>query len=238
MLRATHIVGGPGDPGPMAEALRARGDGQVLVPGDGTQRMAPVYAGDVVDSLLSALQGSAEAGTCDLAGPDEMTLNELVLLAQRRAGAHPPCARAPGPAGRAVPPRAAHRRRRSHVAPLPGRRLQRHAGPGHRPALAARGMELAMDLSTEYLGLKLPHPFMPGASPLADDLDTVRRLEDAGAPPSRCARSSRSRSRASRCRPSSTWTATASRSRRRSRTSPARSASSSGPRSTSSTCSA
>ena len=27
----------------------------------------------------------------------------------------------------------------------------------------------------------LPHPLMPGASPLVDDLDTVRRLEDAGA---------------------------------------------------------
>jgi dihydroorotate dehydrogenase (fumarate) len=38
-----------------------------------------------------------------------------------------------------------------------------------------------MDLSTSYLGLKLPHPFMPGASPLVDDLDTVKRLEDAGA---------------------------------------------------------
>jgi dihydroorotate dehydrogenase (fumarate) len=38
-----------------------------------------------------------------------------------------------------------------------------------------------MDLSTTYLGLALPHPFMPGASPLVDDLDTVKRLEDAGA---------------------------------------------------------
>lgn len=38
-----------------------------------------------------------------------------------------------------------------------------------------------MDLSTTYLGLKLPHPLMPGASPLADTLDGVRRLEDAGA---------------------------------------------------------
>jgi len=38
-----------------------------------------------------------------------------------------------------------------------------------------------MDLSTRYLGFDLPHPFMPGASPLVDDLDTVRRLEDAGA---------------------------------------------------------
>ena len=38
-----------------------------------------------------------------------------------------------------------------------------------------------MDLSTTYLGLKLPHPFMPGASPLVDDLAKVKRLEDAGA---------------------------------------------------------
>lgn len=39
-----------------------------------------------------------------------------------------------------------------------------------------------MDLSTTYLGFDLPHPLIPGASPLSDDLDTVRKLEDAGAP--------------------------------------------------------
>jgi len=38
-----------------------------------------------------------------------------------------------------------------------------------------------MDLTTRYLGLKLDSPLMPGASPLADSLDAVRRLEDAGA---------------------------------------------------------
>ena len=38
-----------------------------------------------------------------------------------------------------------------------------------------------MDLRTQYLGLDLPHPFMPGASPMVDDLDVVKRLEDAGA---------------------------------------------------------
>jgi dihydroorotate dehydrogenase (fumarate) len=38
-----------------------------------------------------------------------------------------------------------------------------------------------MNLSTKYLGLTLAHPFMLGASPLADHLDTVRRLEDGGA---------------------------------------------------------
>ncbi len=38
-----------------------------------------------------------------------------------------------------------------------------------------------MDLSTTYLGFRLPHPLIPGASPLASDFDTIRRLEDAGA---------------------------------------------------------
>jgi len=37
-----------------------------------------------------------------------------------------------------------------------------------------------MDLSTTYLGLKLAHPLMAGASPMVDDLDLVKRLEDAG----------------------------------------------------------
>lgn len=38
-----------------------------------------------------------------------------------------------------------------------------------------------MDLSTNYLGLKLAHPLISGACPLVDDLDMVRRLEASGA---------------------------------------------------------
>jgi dihydroorotate dehydrogenase (fumarate) len=38
-----------------------------------------------------------------------------------------------------------------------------------------------MDLSTNYLGLRLANPLMPGASPLVDSIDTVKQLEDAGA---------------------------------------------------------
>ena len=38
-----------------------------------------------------------------------------------------------------------------------------------------------MDLRTRYLGLDLAHPIVVGASPLVDDLDVVRRLEDGGA---------------------------------------------------------
>ena len=37
-----------------------------------------------------------------------------------------------------------------------------------------------MNLKTNYLGLQLDHPLMVGACPLANDMDMVRRLEDAG----------------------------------------------------------
>ena len=37
------------------------------------------------------------------------------------------------------------------------------------------------DLTTNYLGLKLANPFVPAASPLSKEVDSARRLEDAGA---------------------------------------------------------
>jgi dihydroorotate dehydrogenase (fumarate) len=37
------------------------------------------------------------------------------------------------------------------------------------------------DLSTIYLGIRLKTPLVPSASPLSRDLDTLRRMEDAGA---------------------------------------------------------
>jgi len=38
-----------------------------------------------------------------------------------------------------------------------------------------------IDLSTDYLGLKLRTPLVPSASPLSQEIGTIRRLEDAGA---------------------------------------------------------
>jgi len=38
-----------------------------------------------------------------------------------------------------------------------------------------------MNLSTTYLGIPLPHPLIVGSSPLTDDVDNVRELEDEGA---------------------------------------------------------
>ena len=37
------------------------------------------------------------------------------------------------------------------------------------------------DLATTYLGLSLTNPLVASASPLSEDLDNIRRLEDAGA---------------------------------------------------------
>ena len=38
-----------------------------------------------------------------------------------------------------------------------------------------------MDLSTTYLGLKLQNPLVPAASPLSEEIDNIKRMEDAGA---------------------------------------------------------
>src|SRR6266496_6661871 len=38
-----------------------------------------------------------------------------------------------------------------------------------------------MKLATTYLGLKLRTPLVPSASPLSENLDNIKRMEDAGA---------------------------------------------------------
>ncbi|MEA5505404.1 dihydroorotate dehydrogenase-like protein [Halotia wernerae UHCC 0503] len=38
-----------------------------------------------------------------------------------------------------------------------------------------------MDLTTNYMGMKLRSPLVPSASPLSEDIDNIQRMEDAGA---------------------------------------------------------
>ena len=38
-----------------------------------------------------------------------------------------------------------------------------------------------MDLTTNYLGLKLRTPLVPSASPLSEEIDNIKKMEDAGA---------------------------------------------------------
>ncbi len=52
--------------------------------GNGKQRVAPVYLGDVVAAIEAAIS-SGQAGTFDLQGPEEMTLDDLVRRLNRPA---------------------------------------------------------------------------------------------------------------------------------------------------------
>jgi nucleoside-diphosphate-sugar epimerase len=77
VFRCTHIIGPPSSPGPTAASLLATGNNFVTVLGNGKQRVAPVYLGDVVAAIEAAIS-SGQAGTFDLQGPEEMSLDDLV----------------------------------------------------------------------------------------------------------------------------------------------------------------
>ena len=77
VFRCTHIIGSPSSPGPTAASLLATGKNSVTVLGNGKQRVAPVYLGDVVAAIEAALS-QGQAGTFDLQGPEEMSLDDLV----------------------------------------------------------------------------------------------------------------------------------------------------------------
>ena len=38
-----------------------------------------------------------------------------------------------------------------------------------------------MDLTTTYMGMKLRSPLVPSASPVSENIDNIKRMEDAGA---------------------------------------------------------
>src|SRR5262245_3785521 len=79
VFRCTHIIGPPSSPGPTAVSLLASSKKSVTVLGNGKQRVAPVYLGDVVAAIEAAIS-SVRAGKFDLQGPDETTLDDLVRL--------------------------------------------------------------------------------------------------------------------------------------------------------------
>jgi nucleoside-diphosphate-sugar epimerase len=81
-FRCTPIVGPPECPGPFAMPLLARPSGRVTVFGRGRQLVQPLYLGDVAAALAQAVEGGAP-GTYDLAGPEWMPLDDLVLLLNR-----------------------------------------------------------------------------------------------------------------------------------------------------------
>lgn len=79
IFRCLHIYGPPDHPGPTAGAFLAKGDRGLIVPGNGRQRIAPLYVGDVVSAVArAATDPGAPTGTFDLGGPERMSVDEFV----------------------------------------------------------------------------------------------------------------------------------------------------------------
>jgi uncharacterized protein YbjT (DUF2867 family) len=73
ILRCAHVLG-PG--GRLVELLA--GPAPVPVPGDGRQRVAPVWVGDVAAAIAAADDAVELSATWSLAGPDEVAFDDLV----------------------------------------------------------------------------------------------------------------------------------------------------------------
>ncbi len=82
IFRCSHIIGPPDAPGPFAVSLIAKPGKKAGVIGSGQQRIAPLYVGDVVMALIGAITGGS-SGIYELAGPDQMSLDDLVRLLNR-----------------------------------------------------------------------------------------------------------------------------------------------------------
>ena len=74
ILRCTHVLG----PGSRLVELFARDRAPVPVPGDGRQRVAPVWVGDVAEAIAAADHAVELSATWSLAGPTRLTFDELV----------------------------------------------------------------------------------------------------------------------------------------------------------------
>ena len=77
-------VGGTGTEGLSGLIERCRQGRWVPVVGDGSARLAPVYLDDAIEGICRAVTTSTLGGVHVLAGPEEMTLRDLI----RRLGAY------------------------------------------------------------------------------------------------------------------------------------------------------
>ena len=79
ILRCTHLLG----PGSRLLELLGRGE-PAPVPGDGRQRVAPVWVGDVAAAIAAADDAVELAATWSIAGPTPLTLDALVDAVHHR----------------------------------------------------------------------------------------------------------------------------------------------------------
>ena len=100
VFRCTHIIGPPDRPGPTALNLLRRAAPRVTILGSGRQTVAPVFLGDVVSAIITALEGGTD-GTFDLPGPESMTFDDLVQLLNHDQNV--PIRHIPAPLARLLP---------------------------------------------------------------------------------------------------------------------------------------
>lgn len=82
ILRCSHIIGSPSQPGITAEKMLSHNGKSVTILGSGKQQIKPVFLGDVVSGIITALEQNHD-GIFDFTGPDTMTMDDLVKIINR-----------------------------------------------------------------------------------------------------------------------------------------------------------
>ncbi|HEY4289055.1 MAG TPA: NAD-dependent epimerase/dehydratase family protein [Puia sp.] len=82
IFRCPVIIDAPGKTSRIDDLFIAKKGKAVPVLGNGLQKIRPLYRGDVVNIIEAALE-KGQRGVYDLSGPEEMTVNDLIRLANR-----------------------------------------------------------------------------------------------------------------------------------------------------------
>ena len=86
IFRCPVIIDAPGRASRIDDLFIAKKGKAVPVLGNGLQKIRPLYRGDVVNMIIAALE-KGQPGVYDLSGPEEMTVNDLIRLANQDPGA-------------------------------------------------------------------------------------------------------------------------------------------------------
>jgi len=82
IFRCPVIIDAPGKGSRIDDLFIAKKGKAVPVLGDGLQKIRPLYRGDVVNMIVAAME-KGKPGVYNLSGPEEMTINDLVRLANQ-----------------------------------------------------------------------------------------------------------------------------------------------------------
>lgn len=82
IFRCPVIIDAPGKASRIDDLFIAKKGKAVPVLGNGLQKMRPLYRGDVVNIIIAALE-KGQPGVYELSGPEEMTVNDFIRLANR-----------------------------------------------------------------------------------------------------------------------------------------------------------